>query len=310
MVKPFRFGVMMPRAADAGELRETARKAEDLGYSTLFVPDHFVEHPLAPLPTCAAVAAVTTTLRVGTLVLGNDYRHPVVTARDAATVDVISDGRLELGIGAGWMQADYDKAGLRYDPPRERIERLAESIAIIKGLFADGPFTFEGDYYTVRDLDGHPKPVQQPVPFLIGGGAPKILALAAREAAIVGINANLRAGYVGDDATTSLTGAATDQKVAWLRDAAGARFDELEIQTLVGLVHETDDRPTLAAGVADAFGVSTEVALETPALLAGTMDEIAADVEARRRRWGINYQVIPHESIETFAPVVARLAGT
>src|SRR5262245_42717507 len=191
--RPFRFGIICPKIGSGKELTELARKAEDLGYSTLYVPDHFVEdHDLAPTVALAHVAAVTERLRIGPLVLGNDYKHPVVLAREAATLDVLSDGRLELGIGAGWMTADYEKAGIPLERPGVRIERLAESIAVLKGLFADGPFTFVGKHYQVTELDGQPKPVQRPVPFLMGGGAPKILALSAREASIVGINANLR----------------------------------------------------------------------------------------------------------------------
>src|SRR5213595_2507813 len=173
---------MCSHAASAADFREKARTAEALGYSTLFVPDHFIDHPLAPMPAMATAAAVTNTLRVGSLVLANDYKHPVVLAREAATLDLLSDGRLELGIGAGWMTADYEKAGIPLDRAGVRISRLAESITIMKGLFGDGPFSFSGEHYRITDLDGRPKPVQQPVPFLIGGGAPKILALAAREA--------------------------------------------------------------------------------------------------------------------------------
>src|SRR6476646_3094541 len=210
------------------------RKADALAYSSFFVPDHFIEHDLAPTVALAHIAAVTDTLRVGPLVLGNDYKHPVVLAREMATLDVLSEGRLELGIGAGWMTADYEKAGMPLDRAGVRIARLAESIAILKGLFAPGPFTFVGEHYQVRDLDGAPKPVQQPVPFFVGGGAPKILALAAREAQIVGINANLRSGDgTSPDAARSMTPEATDRKIAWVRDAAGEHFDDLELQALV-----------------------------------------------------------------------------
>ena len=203
-------------ARSGKEFTELARKAEALGFSTLFVPDHFVDHELAPTVALAHAAAVTDTLRVGPLVLGNDYKHPVVLAREAATLDLLSDGRLELGIGAGWMTVDYEKAGMPLDSPGVRIARLAESITVLKGLFADGPFTFHGEHYRVTDLDGQPKPVQRPhPPFIIGGGGPKILALAAREAQIVGINANLRSGDgTTPDAAQSLTSAATDQKLA------------------------------------------------------------------------------------------------
>src|SRR5690349_14783590 len=158
------------------------------------------------MPALAAAAAVTTTLRIGPLVLGNDYKHPVVLAREAATLDVLSNGRLELGIGAGWMTADYEKAGIPLDAPGVRISRLEESITILKGLFADGPFSFDGAHYHISELDGEPKPVQRPYPpFIIGGGGPRILAVAAREAAIVGVNALLRSGLpTSEDSVRSL----------------------------------------------------------------------------------------------------------
>jgi probable F420-dependent oxidoreductase len=307
----FRFGLAVTNTASAKEFTELARKAEGLGYSTLFVPDHFIDHELAPTVALAHAAAVTDTLRIGPLVLGNDYKHPVVLARELASLDLLSDGRLELGIGAGWMTADYEKAGLPLDRPGVRIARLAESITVLKGLFADGPFTFAGEHYRVTDLDGQPKPLQRPYPpFLIGGGGPKILALAAREAAIVGINANLRSGEgTSPDAARSLSPAATDQKLTWLRDAAGARFDDLEIQTLVGFVQVTDDASSIADVMANAFGVSSDDALLAPVTLVGTQDEMVELLEQRRERWHMSYHVISADAIDTCAPLVARLAG-
>jgi probable F420-dependent oxidoreductase len=310
--RKFRFGVMCSHADSATDFREKARKAEALGYSTLFVPDHFVDHPLAPMPAMATAAAVTDTLRIGSLVLGNDYKHPVVLAREAATLDLLSDGRLELGLGAGWLTADYDKAGLDLDRPGVRIDRLEESVTVLKGLMADGPFTFHGKHYTVTELDGEPNPVQRPhPPFIIGGGGPKILALAAREAAIVGINANLRGGVaISDDAARSMTGGATDEKLGRLRAAAGDRFDDLEIQSFVGFTNFTDDRRALAEMMAGAFGVSPEEALETPVVLAGTLEQMIEDLHARRERWGMSYVVVGVDVMEQFAPAVAQLAGT
>ncbi|MDQ6853437.1 MAG: TIGR03621 family F420-dependent LLM class oxidoreductase [Actinomycetota bacterium] len=310
--RKFRFGVMCSHADSATDFREKARKAEALGYSTLFVPDHFVDHPLAPMPAMATAAAVTDTLRIGSLVLGNDYKHPVVLAREAATLDLLSDGRLELGLGAGWMTADYDKAGLDLDRPGVRIDRLEESVTVLKGLMGDDPFTFHGKHYTVTDLDGQPKPVQRPQPpFIIGGGGPKILALAAREAAIVGINANLRRGVaISDDAARSMTGSATDEKLARLRAAGGERFGEIEIQSFVGFTNFTDDRQALAEMMAGAFGVAPEEALETPVVLAGTLEQMIDDVQARRERWEMSYVVVGVDVMEQFAPAVARLAGT
>jgi probable F420-dependent oxidoreductase len=310
--RTFRFGVMCSHAASAIDFREKARQAEALGYSTLFVPDHFIDHPLAPMPAMATAAAVTDTLRVGSLVLGNDYKHPVVLAREAATLDLLSGGRLELGLGAGWMTADYEKAGLELDRPGVRIDRLEESVAVVKGLMADGPFSFQGKHYTVTELDGQPKPVQQPhPPFIIGGGGPKVLALAAREATIVGINANLRGGVaISDDAARSMTGAATDEKIAHLRAVAGDRFDDLELQSFVGFTNFTDDRTSLAEMMAGAFGVSPEEALETPVVLAGTLGQMIEDLQARRERWQMSYVVVGVDVMEEFAPAVAKLAGT
>jgi probable F420-dependent oxidoreductase len=310
--KPFRFGVISKRARSAAEFRDHARKVEDLGFSTFYMPDHFVDHPLAPIPGIMAAATATTTLRVGTLVLGNDYKHPVVLANEAATIDLLSDGRLELGVGAGWMTADYEQGGFPLDPAGVRIARLDESLTVLKGLMADGPFTFHGEHYAIDGLDGEPKPVQRPhPPIVVGGGGPKILALAAKHAQIVGINANLRAGS-GEhpDSVRSLTGVATDEKLARLRAAAGDRFDDLEIQTLTGFVHVTDDPSGIAAGIASHFGVPEEVALDTPAVLVGTEDAIVEQVEARRERWNMSYVVVDEEFVDVMAPIVARLAGT
>jgi probable F420-dependent oxidoreductase len=308
--RKFRFGIGCSKARSSKEFTELARKVESLGYSTLFVPDHFVDHDLAPTVALAHAAAVTEQLRVGTFVLGNDYKHPVVCAREMASLDLLSDGRLELGIGAGWMTVDYEKAGIPLDRAGVRIARLQESITILKGLFADGPFSFKGDHYTITDLDGRPKPVQEPVPFLIGGGAPKILGLAGREADIVGINANLRAGDGNAHETAmSLTPEATDQKIAWVREGAGARFDDLELQTLVGFVHVSDDANAILDGIAGAFNISREDARVAPPCLVGSEDDIVASLEERRDRWQISYHVIDESAVDTFAPIVARLAG-
>ncbi|TMK66954.1 MAG: TIGR03621 family F420-dependent LLM class oxidoreductase [Actinobacteria bacterium] len=310
--RKFRFGVQCLRAASAKEFAEQARRAEDLGFSSILFPDHFVDHPLAPMPAMAAAAAVTTTLRVGTCVLGNDYKHPVVLATEAATVDVLSDGRLELGLGAGWMTVDYERAGLPLDPPGVRIARLAEAITVVKGLMADDPFTFHGKHYDIDELDGEPKPVQKPhPPLIVGGGGPKILGLAAREAQIIGINARLTAGTGEHESSTkSLNPASTDEKVQWVREAAGDRFDELELQSLVGFVMETDDVASTAEMMAGAFDTTPEEALDTPVVLVGTIDEMVERLQRRRARWALSYHVVPIEQMETFAPVVARLAGT
>ncbi|MGH9824912.1 MAG: TIGR03621 family F420-dependent LLM class oxidoreductase, partial [Blastocatellia bacterium] len=186
--KKFRFGAQVAGPASAKGWREKAQAIEAAGYSTLFLPDHF-EDMLAPFSALMCAADATSTLRVGTLVFDNDFRHPAVLAKEAATLDLLSGGRVELGMGAGWMITDYEKAGMTYDPVGVRISRLEESLAIVKGLFAVGEFSFSGNHYKVTGFDGLPKPVQKPhPPILIGGGGKRILSLAAREADIVKVN--------------------------------------------------------------------------------------------------------------------------
>ena len=310
--RKFRFGVMLSRAESGAEIRASAQRAEDLGYSTVYVPDHFVDHPLAPIPTIAAVAACTTTLNVGTLVLGNDYRHPVVLAKEAATIDLISDGRLELGVGAGWMTVDYEQSGIPLDRPGVRIDRLRESVQVLKGLWADGPFTLDGEHYQVTALEGDPKPVQRPGPKLvIGGGGPKVLAFAAEQADIVGINANLHSGSANDPSSApSMNPANTDDKLRWVREAAGDRYADIEIQAFAGFMMITDDARPIAEGMATAFDATPDEVLDSPVGLVGTLDELVESLERRRARWDMSYHVVPMEHLDAFAPVVARLAGT
>jgi probable F420-dependent oxidoreductase len=308
--RPFRFGVQLSTAPDGETWAGLARKAEDLGYATLFVPDHFGDQ-LAPVPALMAAADATTTLRIGALVWDNDYKHPVVLAKEAATLDVLSGGRLELGVGAGWMRTDYESAGLPYDPPGTRITRLEEGIAVLKGLMGDGPFDFAGQHYEIRGLDGLPKPAQRPhPPIIVGGGGRRVLSLAAREADIVGINVNLRAGEVGPDAGTNATAEATAEKVAWVRAAAGDRFDDLELNVTVFFALLTDDREGTAAAMGGGFGLTPEQVLGVPHALVGTIEEACEELERRRADHGLSYIVFNDSGFETLAPVVARLAGT
>lgn len=306
----FRFGVQFSTAATSASWADLAREAEDLGYSTLFVPDHFGDQ-LAPGPALVAAADATRELRVGTLVLDNDYKHPVVTAKEMASVDLLSDGRLELGVGAGWMASDYQQSGIPMDSAAERVDRLEEGIAILKGLFAPGSFSFAGKHYQVTDLDGRPKPSQSPhPPFIIGGGGPRVLALAGREADIVGINPAIRSGRV--DAAAALDGTAqmTDRKVAWVRDAAGDRYVDLELTMLTFLCALTDDRAGVLASTAPLFGLEPEGLEAYPHAWIGSADQIAEELEAGRERWDISYLVIQGaDNMRSMAPVVARLAG-
>ena len=309
--RKFRFGVQVSSAADAAGWRERAHKIEDLGYSTLFMPDHFIDSPFAPMVGITDAAAATTTLRVGTLVLGNDYKHPAVVAKEAATLDVLSEGRLEVGLGAGWQRTDYDALGLRYDPPGVRVDRLTEAIAIVKGCFTDGPFTFVGEHYTVRDYDAQPKPLQRPhPPILIGGGAPRVLRMAGREADIVGINPNLSSGELDAAVVRSSVAEQTRQKVEWIRDGAGERFDDLELQIRYFFAAISDDARGLAEAVAPGFGLTAAEALESGVALVGSVDECCEILQRRREEWQVSYIVFGDDNFEAFAPVVAGLAGT
>jgi probable F420-dependent oxidoreductase len=309
--RSFRFGVQLANARSAAEWAELARKAEDLGFSTLFVPDHFGDQ-LAPLPALMAAASATETLRVAPLVLDNDYKHPVVTAMELATIDLLSDGRLEVGIGAGWMASDYEQSGIPMDEPAVRVERLEEGIAVIKGMFGEGAFDFAGKHYTISGLDGRPKPVQQPhPPFLIGGGRPRTLRLAAREADIIGVNPSIKLGRVTAEASRDGTAAATDRKLGWVREAAGARYDDIEINFLIFACVVTDDRQGQLEQMAPLFGLEPDDVGEYPHAWIGSVDQICEHLEAGRERWDASYLVVQGvDAMNAAAPIVARLAGT
>jgi len=307
--RPFRFGVQVSSAPDAASWADLARKAEDLGFSTLFMPDHFGDQ-LSPPVALQAAADATTTLRVGSLVYDNDYRHPVVLAKDCATLDLLSGGRLELGLGAGWMTSDYVASGIPMEEPKVRVDRMVEAVAVLKGVFGPDPFSFAGEHYTISGYDGHPKPVQTPhPPLLIGGGLKRVLSFAAREAQIVGVNPTIPNGQVDADAARSGTATLTDQKLEWIRDAAGDRFADIELNALHYATIVTDDRQGTMAQMAPLFGVEPSEIEDYPHALIGTVEEICADLEARRERWGFSYVVVQGDSMDPFAPVIERLAG-
>ena len=308
-VRPFRFGVTAPTPSGGTDWAERARRVEQLGYSILVVPDHFRDH-LAPVPALTAAALATTRLRVGSLVFSNDFRHPAVLAKEAATIDVLSGGRFELGLGGGWLRAEYDQTGIPFDAPGTRIERLEEAVTIIKGLLAGERVTFAGRHYTIADLEGRPTPVQRPhPPIAIGGGGRRTLTLAAREASIVGLVPRARRDGSGLD-MTDLSDAATREKLEWVRSAAGDRFDSLEIHALIQAVAVGDRRTAAADDLASRFKVAREVVLETPYVLLGTIKEMCESLRQRRERYGISYLTVFERDMEVFAPVVARLAGT
>jgi probable F420-dependent oxidoreductase len=316
LLRPFRFGVHTSDAADGAMWAAAARRYETLGFSSLFVRDHF-DDQLAPIVAMTTAACATTRLRVGCLVFDNDYRHPVVLAKEMATLDVLSGGRVELGIGAGWMGSDYEQAGLPYDRPGVRVDRMIEGVHIIKALHGDGPVDFKGDHYTITGHSALPKPLQRPhTPIMIGAGGKRLLTFAAREADIIGLNPkNLGNDAWADTNVGDATEEATDRKVSWIREAAGSRFDAIELSIVVPFIIETDDRAGMAEGIAAGLPPANgEVAtaarvLESPYVLLGTLDEMAATIEARRERWGISYYVFNADSVDSAAPLVERLAG-
>jgi probable F420-dependent oxidoreductase len=307
-VHRFRFAIQADGAASARQWRELARRMEGEGYSTLFVPDHFGEQ-WGPLVALTVAAEATSTLRVGSLVFDNDYRHPVVLAKELATLDLVSEGRLEVGMGAGWMRSDYEQAGIAYDRPGVRIERMAEALSAMKSLWSDTQTTLRGDHYTITDASGHPRPHDGCPPVIIGGGSPRVLALAAAEADIVGINPSLAAGYVGPEVAASATLERFQERVEWVRQAAGPRFDQLELQCLTFIVQVVPNRREVIESFAPAFGMSPEVAEQVPIALVGTVEELVDILERRREELGLSYWVVHEGDLEAFAPVVDRLAG-
>jgi len=316
MPRPFRFAVQARGGLGERSWADVARRVEDLGYSTLFVPDHFDEQ-LGPFVAMAAAAAATTTLRVGALVLDNDFRHPALVAKEVASLDRLFDGRVEVGLGAGWLRADYDQLGLTFDPPAERVERLAEAIEILKELWMQGTSSFHGRHYTLSGAKGAPTPVTTPHPTLIvGGGSPEVLKLAAREADIVGVNVSLAkdaesvgSGAFGPTLVRSASPERFERRVAWIRDAAGARLETLELQVLTQLVEVGREARQHRDELAPLFGLTPEEAAEVPIVLFGEADEVAETILERRERFGLSYWVVHRDEMEAFAPVVERLAG-
>ncbi len=292
---------------------DSARHAEDQGYDSILMPDHF-HHQYGPLTSLAAAAAVTTTLKVGALVFGNDYRHPVTLAKEMATLDVISEGRAEFGLGAGWMRSDYTQAGMAYDRPGARIERFEESLEIIRLCWAGEPFDYHGEHYTIDGYEARPKPhTPGGPPVIIGGGGPRMLGVAARNADIVAVTANLRAGEVGVDAIADSMGDAYDAKLARVRQAAGERADDIELSSLTMNASVTDDRDGVLALFAEMFQNPPEVIAESPALLIGSVSEIVETLQARRERWGFSYVVVQadgSQGMDRFAEVIDALSGS
>ena len=306
-MRPFRFAVTASHARDGAAWVGLARRAEELGYSAVLVPDHLGQQ-LAPIAAIAAAAAATSTLRVGGFVFANDFRHPLVLAREAATLDLLSDGRLELGLGAGWRTADYRQLGIRYDAPGRRIDRLVEASGLVKRLLAGETVTHAGPHYRLDAARVWPRPVQQPhPPIIMGGGGPRMLRLGAREADIVGFIPQF--SQRGRPILTDVTEAALDRKVAIVREAAGERFDKLELNLFIvdaGLIGSGESAPSSMLAVAKLASVGL---VGSPYFLYGTLDALRGLLERRRERTGISYYAIRQGSMQAMAPLVAALSG-
>ena len=319
--RPFRFSVQAFEAQSGPQWTGLARRAEDLGYSTLFTTDHYFgpgdiseasgHRPVdvAPLTAMTAAAMATSRLRVGCRVFCVDYHHPVVLAKELATLDMLSQGRVEVGLGAGWVSAEYEGLGIAMDRPGVRIERLAETVELLKAHWAGEPLAVKGVFVRASGFAGRPRPVQQPhPPIFIGGGAPRVLKLAGL-ADIVSINFNNAAGKLGTGSVASSTREATAEKIGWIREGAGDRFGDIELELAAYFIAISEDPSDAVAAMARRFGVPADVLAEHPHALIGSVPEICDQLEQRRGELGVSYINVAQRSMEAFAPVVATLAG-
>lgn len=300
--KAFKFGVVVRKASSGSEWAGRARLIESAGFTNLLMPDHFVGPRFAPIAGLTAAATATSTLRIGTLVFSNDYRHPVVLGKELATLDVISDGRLDVGLGTGWMREDYDRAGLPFDPPKVRFDRFRESLEVLRGVWGVGPFSYSGEYYQIDELVQEPKPIQRPPKMLFPGGGPKMLRLAAQYADYINLTLRVRADGTAPDASDggleSFLG-----KIDVVRQAAGDRFKDIEIGTSIQQVGIPQDKEQWSA-------VNISRQAETPQVLLGDPTEMADKLRYWRDTHGLNYFVLHNDKdLETFIPVVEKLAG-
>jgi probable F420-dependent oxidoreductase len=324
--KPFRFSLQSFNTDSPASWRSLIDKTENLGYSTFFLADHFLSegpalestyHPpqmLAAVPAIAMALQQTTTLRVGCRVFCNDYRNPVVLAKEAATMDYLSEGRFEFGIGAGWIGKEYEAVGLPFDEFPERFARMAESVEAYKAFMSGEPLELAGESIQWSGFHGIPAPAQRPhPPLMIGGGSKKILQYAGREADVISLNFNNRAGMLGPDGMNSGLADATARKIEWVRAGAGARFDDIELEIGAYNTIVTDHQEATAAAFGEALGMTAEDILLHPHCLIGSIDFICEELERRREAYGISYICVMDDGennmVETFAPVVERLSG-
>jgi probable F420-dependent oxidoreductase len=303
-------------------LRAKARQAEDLGYHAYHVTDHVLGpgevmaraghsgSALAVIPALMALADATHTLRVGSRVICLDYHHLIVLANELATIDLFSEGRLEVGLGAGWLANEYEALGIPYDPAPIRVARLAEAVKVLKLLFGEGPVSFHGEHFDVEGFEGAPKPIQRPHPqIVIGGGARRVLQLAGREADIVSLNYDNRSGVLTPDGVKQSTEELTKQRITWVREGAGERFDQIEIDIGIYYLTVTGDQERAADQMGAKLGLRPKEMIKHPHALIGSVDQICNEIIRRRETFGISYFGIGADAALDFAPVVERLAG-
>jgi probable F420-dependent oxidoreductase len=305
-MNPFRFSVHTGKAPSVAAWRDRAKQAEDLGYSALYITDHF-DDQFGPLVAATVAAEATSTLHVGTLVLNNDLRQPVVLAKEIASLGLVAEGRIELGLGAGWLKSDYAELGIAYDEAAVRVERLSESLTILRALLSTGEATFSGRHYAISGARCEPRSELVPR-LMVGGGSRRVLSVAAQKADIVGITLSNRSGEHGTDVGSRATLDHYERCLGWVKEAAGDRFDSIELQIDAFATMLVPSRR--AARTATMLGLAGEDALDLPSVLIGEEDELCERLQARRERWGFSNIVIQDGSMEAFAPVVARLTGS
>lgn len=314
--RPFRFGLINERMLAPAAWLDHVRRVEALGYDTLLIRDHLVPDyfgdQYAPLVALAAAAGVTSRLRLGTMVLSNDFRHPALLAKEAATLDALSGGRLELGLGAGWLRAEYDAMGMALDGAGTRIARLEEGVQVLRGLWSGEPLSFAGRHYQTRGLQLAPRPAQRGgPPIFLGGGHERMLTMAGRHASIVGLlTSSVASGELVAD-PAERTPEAVERKLGWVRAGAGARYAQIELSLIPTVVLADDRRSATEALIAERgwHGLSAEAVWAMPSFFVGDVAQIAADMLARRERYGFTYYVFSDHQAEELAPLVGRLRG-
>jgi probable F420-dependent oxidoreductase len=322
MTRPFRFGLQSFNTTSPQDWRDQARHAEALGFSTFSVADHVIgpgpalaatNHPvqdIAALPAMAVAIEATSTINIGSRVFCTDYRQPVMFAKELATLAYFAEGRLEIGLGAGWLQGEYEAMGVPWEPAGVRIDRMEETITLVRAHFADGEINLDGTHVHAAGFEGLPKVPTGMPPIMIGGGAPRVLGIAGREADIVSLNFDNSSGKIGPAGVGSSTAELTAQKIEWIRAGAGDRFDDLELEIAGYFTVVTDDRDDTLAKMAPMFGLEPAVFAEHPHALIGSIESICDQLVERRETYGISYVTFAGRMVDAVAPIVERLAGT